>query len=829
MASELTLRCDNRLSATRSVSFPPAIGLSSEAMPVTCTLSAALNTSATVWLVARPIAVEAGDALFACQLTQVGSTLVYSGSLSPSTVAAVAHLGSEASAEITVELVEVWTASGTTHRRTLAMFDTTILRSVYGGTYSDETIAQALTAVTDCAAYADTITGLVAVEQAARIAGDEQLYDTISLLTGNVATKMDKIVAPEGNFVLANDSTGNAKPTTVTEGMLEANLPSAALAKLISAASSSCRLFGGEISNASGYYVRVKGGCGVVKTVSAALEDIPQAVADGQASPVQYVEWSETEVLLQDGYNIIFWDASAGALTSCLREDMASVFDFTRDFAVGRVYHDATAGTKVFRLCGMDGWNFPRRVQMFGEERFPVERASGLMIGNPSELHISLTAGVIWAGLVNRFPINGFDSSATDTFTTWARDASGGEPGTWVSTSGQQQIDAANYNNALAGGGLSELTANRYGVHWIYVVHDSSVHVVYGTGDYTLAQAQNATPPTILPGLIAAYATIVGKAIVKKNAATLTSIQSPFVTNLGLATVNEHNDLGEIQGGSAGEYYHLTSAQVTAVNGAVRHDTAQALSEAAKVQGANNLLVPTAAGAQALTYPQLYRLRINSNSLGLYAHQHFYYQAATTTNMTVSATIGGTSLSLYKTADGSIAKAYFPSSFAAGTYPGNINFVFSYKHAVSVSFGVSNLTSSTLFWGFATATSFTTTLTPVALTLGFEIAPSEGEGLRVRGVVWTSQNGLQYTNWGLLRKHDGSIPYLLNGWLNVAWVSDGYGNISWYTADVLIGTLTIDVNYSNSISSGATAAIMDGAAGVSEKLFLNTTRIVVYS
>lgn len=418
----------------------------------------------------------------------------------------------------------------------------------------------------------------------------------------SVSSKMDKIVAPEGNFVLANDPTGNAKPTTVTEGTLEANLPSAALAKLISAASSSCRLFGGEIANLSGAYILVAAGGGVSKSGTATLQDIPHVIGDGQSSAVEYVEWDAIEIPLQDGYNLVYWDASAGAITSCLREDMASVFDFTRDFTVGSGYYDATAWTKVFRLCGMDGWNFPRRVQMFGEERFPVERASGLMIGNPSELHISLTAGVIWTELVNRFPINGFDSRFTDKFTTWAREAKEGEPETWYSISEVEQIDAINYNNHFVAGGLSELTANRYGVHWIYVVHDSSVHVVYGTGNYTLAQAQNATPPTILPGLIAAYATLVGKAIVKKNASTLTSLQSPFVTSLGLATVNEHNDLVGPQGGAAGEYYHLTSAQVSAVNGAVRHDTAQALSAAAKAQACANVGL---AAPVAMPYPEV--------------------------------------------------------------------------------------------------------------------------------------------------------------------------------------------------------------------------------
>lgn len=584
MASEISIRCDNRLSATRSVAVPPDIGMTTVSCPVSVTVATALNASASIWLVARPVAVGSGDALFACQLSQVNASLVYSGTLSPSTVAAVAHLGGSAAVDIAVELAEVWADSTTTHRRTLAMFECRLLRSIYGGTYSDETVAKALTAI-------DTATQQAAAAAASAAEADADRIAVEEMLEAADGTKMNKLVSPGGVYVMANDATGDAQKTAVTKDALESQLPSDALAKLLSTTSSSGRLWGFEMTNVGGT-VYVGAGQGVSKTDTATLQDVPSSLGEGQASPVELVTLgSSYPVALEDGYNLIYWDASAGAPTSCLRENFAANFDFVRDFTIGSGYYDASTGTKVLRPGGMDGWNFPRRAQMFGEERFPVERASGLMVGNPSGLKISVTEGVIWAGLASRFPIAGFDPSAGDTFTAWAYNTAitGGEPGIWVSQPEQQDLDAYNYNDPMLAGGLGELTENRYGVHLIYVVHDGSVHVVYGTGDYTLAQAQLATAPSRLPGLLAAYATLVGKAIVKKGADTLTSLQSPFTTQLGLATVNEHNDLSGLQGGTANEYYHLTSAQVAAVDGAVRADTGQDLLDTGRDQANANL------------------------------------------------------------------------------------------------------------------------------------------------------------------------------------------------------------------------------------------------
>lgn len=324
------------------------------------------------------------------------------------------------------------------------------------------------------------------------------------------------------------------------------------------------RLWGGVITDAGSGKINIAAGAGLTKTGGSSLDGntgIPTALNEGQGSETRLVEWDAISnfPLAGVGYNLIYWDFSAGTFVAQLKENFYANFNFVTDFTIGRVYYDGSS--VVSRLCGMNRWNFDRRVQMFGEERFPVERASGLMLSATGTRNIAVTAGVIWAELVNRFSVDAFDSSATGTFTYWNRDGSGG----WDRVDGETQIDNEYWDD---GTGVPKiLTANRYGVHWIYVVHDSSVHVVLGQGDYTLAQAQQSTTPATLPGLLSAYASFIGRIIVKKNASVFTEIVSAFTTQLGASTVTNHNDLSGLQGGTAGEYYHLTGSEHTGLTG----------------------------------------------------------------------------------------------------------------------------------------------------------------------------------------------------------------------------------------------------------------------
>ena len=321
---------------------------------------------------------------------------------------------------------------------------------------------------------------------------------------------------------------------------------------------SSGRMWGGIITDAGAGKVNIAAGAGLSKTGAADLETVPTSINQGQGSSTQLVSWNAISnfSLAGVGYNLIYWDASAATFAVQLKENFYANFDFTRDFTIGRVYYDGTIVS--IRLCGMNRWNFDRRVQMFGEERFPVERTTGLMISATGTRNIAITAGVLWAELVNRFSINAFDSSGADRFTYWYR---GAITGTWISVAAQSQIDNLNYDNNT--GTLVELTANRYGVYWVYIDHMSNVHVIYGQGDYTLAQSSSAGTPAILPGLVAAYSTLVGKIVIQKSAATFTSIQTPFTTTFQVGGVSDHNDLGGLQGGAVGDYWHLTNPGAT--------------------------------------------------------------------------------------------------------------------------------------------------------------------------------------------------------------------------------------------------------------------------
>lgn len=322
------------------------------------------------------------------------------------------------------------------------------------------------------------------------------------------------------------------------------------------------RLYGGELTEGSSPgTVNISAGIGLVKTKGtqtlADLETVPDALGNGQAGETSLVTWdAQTDFALAGvGYNLIYWDASADDFAVQLREDFYANFDFVSDFTVGRVYYDGTDVT--IRICGMNEWNFNRRVQMFGEENFPVRRAFGLVLSETGTRNIAMTAGVVWAELVNRFSIDAFDSSGAGTFTYWYRNGSGG----WTSVATQTQINNTSYDDG--DGTLGTLTANRYGVHWVYVVHDGTVHVVYGQGDYTLAQAELTTQPSTLPGLLGAYATWIGRIIIQKSSDTFASLVVPDDEVIGFTTVPNHNDLSGLQGGTADEYYHWTSADYT--------------------------------------------------------------------------------------------------------------------------------------------------------------------------------------------------------------------------------------------------------------------------
>ena len=294
------------------------------------------------------------------------------------------------------------------------------------------------------------------------------------------------------------------------------------------------KLYGGTITDNLDGSIEIGAGAGLIKFLASGPEEIPGNVNLGQGSVLSRVDWTATDVTLTDeAYNYIYYDGSASGFTATT--DYTAI-NFTQDFVVGSVYRDGT--TVTIRQDGTNLWNYNRRVQLFGKEVFPIVKSTGLIPAETGERYITVTAGTLWAELVNRFTIYAIDTSGIDTYEMYYRDS----PSGWIVSSIHQQINNTQYDDGS--GTLATLTDGTYGVHWLYVLHNSSLHVVIGQDEYIESEALTAIPPTSLPGIIEAFGVLVGKAVVLKSATNLYGVYVPDSTTYSTSSYTDHGSLG---------------------------------------------------------------------------------------------------------------------------------------------------------------------------------------------------------------------------------------------------------------------------------------------
>ena len=182
-------------------------------------------------------------------------------------------------------------------------------------------------------------------------------------------------------------------------------------------------------------------------------------------------------------------------------------------------------------------------------------RETGLMISESTGRYMQITAGAVWYGAV-RVALEACDSTVHG-FHLYYHVA-----GSWITQSDHISV----YNNTQYDNGTALVNANpnTYLINWLYrgVEPEQHVYMVLGSQAYgKLGDAQLAQPRSDLPVEIAAHAMLIGKIIVKQGDPTASAIQSVFdlafvSTESGGATT--HNDLAGLQGGTAGQYYHLS-------------------------------------------------------------------------------------------------------------------------------------------------------------------------------------------------------------------------------------------------------------------------------
>ena len=309
------------------------------------------------------------------------------------------------------------------------------------------------------------------------------------------------------------------------------------------------RISGGALSDDSSGGIVIASGTGLIKTTT------------GEIGLTKFFDWAQTSLvstgLTNTSANYIYMDYNAGTPQILATATRTSV-GLQDQFDLGRVYKNGTALHII--NSGTNLYNIVRRAHERLVDTMGFQRASGGVITeSPTTARALLsTIGKFYLGNDH------IDTTAQNTST-------GGSDyfsyhyyinGGWVSSSGQQQISNLYYNNT-ASTGLVALTANRYGVHWVYIHYDSDIQVVYGRGDYTLALAQEATLPALLPSSVTAFGILAAKVIVKQADTNFTSVTTAYQTPFATTTPPNHNDLGGLD---SGDYQHLTATQDAGLN-----------------------------------------------------------------------------------------------------------------------------------------------------------------------------------------------------------------------------------------------------------------------
>jgi hypothetical protein len=166
---------------------------------------------------------------------------------------------------------------------------------------------------------------------------------------------------------------------------------------------------------------------------------------------------------------------------------------------------------------------------------------------------VVLSEGVAW-NAVNRQELDSVNSLDDIFFKNFH------SGGTFVYTTNSNTINNSFYDN---GNDIVNATIGKYLTNYYFRGQEINDHLyeVYSVNEYnSIAEAQLSTIPP-LPELITSHAFLVGRIIIEVGSFSGAVVESSFITPFQASQVTRHNDLSNIQGGSANEYFHLSSGE----------------------------------------------------------------------------------------------------------------------------------------------------------------------------------------------------------------------------------------------------------------------------
>lgn len=363
---------------------------------------------------------------------------------------------------------------------------------------------------------------------------------------------------------------------------------------------------GGELSVISSTQVRVAAGTGMIR------------VADDNVSSMPFFDWAQTDFTIPADDVIRHFGVVYNAGAPIVEMRTAESWDKDTEFALGAALHISSNGILSLSNPFKTGDPITNIIQRF-DAAAPVLRDSyfgGLIISNTGTRNIAITAGTLWHRL-NDNAFAAFDSSGASRFTTVYYSGSA-----WVFTPSIAQWPNAQYNDVSSG--LVAITGNRYVNLWFYIgASGANVFMVYGQAQHVqLADALDEGEPAFFPPGTRPFVVLVGKLTFQNGGATPTQLASPFTAaSLGFGSVNTHNDLSGLQGGTTAEYYHLTSAAYNNISSGITASPTFASSifgPTSTVIATSNLSFPTYQAAAAFSTGRGYYTQRDNGNVGFF-------------------------------------------------------------------------------------------------------------------------------------------------------------------------------------------------------------------
>lgn len=312
------------------------------------------------------------------------------------------------------------------------------------------------------------------------------------------------------------------------------------------------KLSGLDISDGGGGLIDVSAGevlLRIAASRTAAIEAWPVAAATGLALTDLVTNW-------------VFVDYNGGTpvigvtTTEALINELSIV-------TIGVVYRSGT----TLAWANVDDRQVDttaRIIQLF-EDVYNIQRTIGSALVSdptPPSLKVAISSGAWYHG-ISKVLQDALDTSAAGVFSYWYRDGGGG----WTEVVSQTDIDNTQFDDGS--GTLAALGATRYNNAWVYIQLADNIdtfHVVYGRENaLNQSTAIDAGPPGDIPPLLQEIGIFIGRWVIQQANGTPITIDSAFEQTFNNAAIQNHNDLGGLQGGLPNERNHLSNADVAAI------------------------------------------------------------------------------------------------------------------------------------------------------------------------------------------------------------------------------------------------------------------------